>query len=406
MAEQATEHALVRRLIEHPRDPAVLGAVYRATFADPRRYAELLSAAAAETADELAGSHWLAEAASVRLEALGETLAAMALLEEALDRDPLNDRAARLLESVLRRGGELQRVARFLKAHVARVEQHLGVDPNLAEAASDTYERLGLLLADTLADHEGAVVALRRALELKRFARDTPRKSAPPDSAWHWRGSQANDDAPDDEDMRDTLVSPIPVQLVSEVPRVPRTEPSPPPSASALPDLIAADASEDRLMGLFEALHTIRSCDTVFEASALVLQIARDAIRCTGGMVHLFDATRGDFVVVAAAGSHHETLLRGRTPGTDPVLRAAHDRLDTLVVGSQDPRLVGGRFQVIRPHNAVACTPVQQDAQWLGAIELVDPVGRETFASPDRHAMTYVGERFADCLIERDLTLD
>jgi GAF domain-containing protein len=53
----------------------------------------------------------------------------------------------------------------------------------------------------------------------------------------------------------------------------------------------------------------------------------------------------------------------------------------------------------------VLCAPVQLDGQNLGAIELIDPLEPGGFTDGDRHAMTYVGERFAEFLSDRSIVL-
>src|SRR5690349_18116803 len=86
----AAQDPFVTRLVNHPYDHEALFSVYQATAKDPRAYASLLVEAASRTGEDVAASHWLTEAARVELQVLKDERRTLRLLEEALERDPLN----------------------------------------------------------------------------------------------------------------------------------------------------------------------------------------------------------------------------------------------------------------------------------------------------------------------------
>lgn len=165
----------------------------------------------------------------------------------------------------------------------------------------------------------------------------------------------------------------------------------------------AEEPPPDPLLAVVEALHALRRSEDVVEGAALVLRTALSAIPCAAGLVHVCDVSTRDFVIVAASGGEQAEIVGTRTTEGDPWLARVLREMQALTVDASDPALTGARFRVVRPLHAVLCSPVQFDGRPLGAIELVDPVRTRTFTAADRHAMTYVGERFAEFLADRSI---
>src|SRR5262245_17550439 len=98
----AKQNPFVQRLVDHPYDHEALFAVYQATAKDPNAYSSLLVEAASRTREDVAASHWLTEAARVQAQVLHDEKGTLRLLEAALERDPLNLRAAEQIVELYR----------------------------------------------------------------------------------------------------------------------------------------------------------------------------------------------------------------------------------------------------------------------------------------------------------------
>jgi hypothetical protein len=296
--------------------------------------------------------------------------------------------------------------------------------------AADAYEALAQHYVDECGQPEAAIPVLRKALSLaRRAARHTasasPSKedSVPPIDEGRSRIVRAVEsvfipqlDEPwvthEDEQPTNPQATSFPPTsnrgLTDPSPfrpseRVPITSLRPPPAPPSTPPAVG-----DRLMGLFEALHAVRFCREVREGAALVVQIVRDAFEAESVAVHLYDESTREYVVAAAQGTHHRTLVGIRTPEGDPLLsRAVHST--AAVVASpigQHALFTGERWTIVDPKRSVVCAPVLYSDGPLGAIEMTDPKTRDEFDAHDCDAMTYVGERVAEFLSERGLPLD
>jgi len=258
-----------------------------------------------------------------------------------------------------------------------------------------------------------ALAALRMALEIERArARQattpSPPPEGPPESSFRALGEGGPSNAapmPEpawsptpEREPRDTLPSPIPPSLSKEFARAAATKASP----KTIPP--ERDATFDPLLAVIEALHTLRRSDDVVEGAALILRTALDAIPSAAGLVHVSDVGARDFVTVAAAGDRNADMIGTRTPEGDPLLLLCLKEMQAITIeAAGSTALTGTRFRMLHPERAVLCAPVQLDGQDFGAIELIDPTGRARFSDRDRHAMTYVGERFAEFLADRSI---
>lgn len=400
----AAQNPFVVRLVDHPYDHEALFSVYQATAKDPRVYASLLVEAASQTSEDVAASHWLTEAARVELQVLKNEGGTLRLLESALERDPLNLRAAEQLVELYRAHNDDAELSQILEVRSAALRERCAQGTVELPRAALAFEKLSSDY-ESLGDANAAIAALRTALELERANSRNTAPSPPPDrpapSAPRIRTARLVSEQP---------AVPPPERSIS---RSPASEPrdtmrsSLPPlggKESIVPPEPPKEAASDPLLAVVEALHALRRSEDVVEGAALVLRTALAAIPCAAGFVHVCDVGTRDFVVVAASGPDQAEIVGTRTPDGDPWLGRAMRDMQALVVSASEAEwLTGPRFAIVRPLHAVLCAPVQFDGKPLGAIELIDPTRTETFTLADRNAMTYVGERFAEFLADRSI---
>ncbi|HVU04828.1 MAG TPA: GAF domain-containing protein [Polyangiaceae bacterium] len=396
-------------MVGRPHDRRALASVHQALGKDPKAYAALLERAAARTEEHTAASHWLTEAARVRTQTLGDDQAGVRLLEAALERDPLNLRAAEHLSELYRSHREDQELRAMLASRAKEIRKRYSSEPVPSQRAVVAFEKLSSVF-EALGDSASAIEALRTALELERAnsRHTTPSPpSAAPASGPAASSASARVEAPAPEPPwsaipssrpdRDTVRSSVPAEGAAS-----STEPV------SVPPVSAARASEmppsDPLLGVIEALHALRHADGVVDGAALVLRTALAAIPSVAGFVHVADLATRDFVVVAASGAQNTEIIGMRTSEADPMFAHALAAGEAIAVDATHPdALNGSRFLVICPTHSVLCAPVQYDGRTLGAIELVDPTRRSEFSAADRNAMTYVGERLAEFLSDRSI---
>jgi hypothetical protein len=406
----AEQRSYVQSLVDQPYDQHTLLTVYEAIGKDPKAYAALLVAAAESTDQHTAASHWLTEAARVRMQALRDDRGGVELLEAALERDPLNLRAAEHLVELFRARKEDAELEGLLRARAAALHDRYVREPVELPRAAMAFEKLSGVY-EAIGDSSAAIAALRTALEIERARVRQTTPSPPPEgrpstSSFRALARQASSEAaPPPQPLvtarpeRDTLPSPIPA--ASKDP--PRRPEAPSGRVAAAP---SRRAPGDPLLSVIEALHALRRSDGVAEGAALVLRTALDAIPASTGLVHVADLGSRDYVVVAACGEHNAEMIGSRTTDGDRVLARAFDAMQAIALDiAAGSAPVEARFRTIEAGRAVLCAPVQLDGQNLGAIELVDPLEPGGFTDGDRHAMTYVGERFAEFLSDRSIVL-
>lgn len=413
----AEHSSFIQSLIEKPYDQRTLLAVYEAMGKDPKAYAALLTSASERTDEDAAASHWLTEAARVRIVSLRDEKGGVRLLESALERDPLNMRAAEQLVELYRTRHDDAELAAVLRARVGALHERYVREPVELPRAALVFEKLSGVY-EALGDSTAAIGALRTALELERArvraTTPSPPPDGPPESSFRALAIDSNRagwSAPPPEspwtgspepESRDTLRSPIPARVRESLrgdPPSTRGDTEKPPSSPR-----PRSGGADPLLLVIEALHALRRSEDVVEGAALVLRTAMTAVPSVSGMVHVADVGTRDFVVVAASGEHNAEVIGTRTTESDPVIaRALGSQEAVLVEATSSGWLTGSRFRVLCPGRALLCAPVQFDGRHLGAIELVDPTGSAAFTDADRHAMTYVGERFGEFLADRSI---
>src|SRR5438477_3014142 len=163
----AKQNPFVQRLVDHPYDHEALFAAYQATAKDPGAYASLLVEAASRTREDVAASHWLTEAARVQGQVLRDEQGTIRLLESALERDPLNLRAAEHLVVLYRTYHDDAELSRLLRARGEALQARCSQAPVELPRAAVAFERLSGAY-EALGDTSSAIAALRTALELER----------------------------------------------------------------------------------------------------------------------------------------------------------------------------------------------------------------------------------------------
>jgi tetratricopeptide (TPR) repeat protein len=406
----AEQSSFVQSLVDQPYDQHTLLTVYEAIGKDPKAYAALLVTAAESTDQHAAASHWLTEAARVRMQALRDDRGGVELLEAALERDPLNLRAAEHLVELYRARKDDAELAGLLRARAAALHDRYVREPVELPRAAMAFEKLSGVY-EAIGDSSAAIAALRTALQIERARVRQTTPSPPPEgrastSSFRALARQASSAAPPPQPLfttrppdRDTLPSPIPApskesqRLAAKLTATESASPS-------------RRAPGDPLLSVIEALHALRRSDGVAEGAALVLRTALDAIPAATGLVHVADLASRDYVVVAACGEHNAEMIGSRTTDGDTMLARAFDAMQAIAIDVAAGAItVEPRFRKINAGRAVLCAPVQLDGQNLAAIELVDPLEPGGFTDGDRHAMTYVGERFAEFLSDRSIVL-
>ena len=55
---------------------------------------------------------------------------------------------------------------------------------------------------------------------------------------------------------------------------------------------------------------------------------------------------------------------------------------------------------------SVLCAPVQVSGRYLGLIELANPVDGQPYTDGDGHALSYIGEQFAEFVAAQGVVID
>src|SRR5882672_4285927 len=268
------QSSFVQSLVDQPYDQHTLLTVYEALGKDPKAYAALLVAAAGSTDQHTAASHWLTEAARVRMQALRDDRGGVELLEAALERDPLNLRAAEHLVELFRTRKEDVELAGLLRARAAALHDRYVREPVELPRAAMAFEKLSGVY-EAIGDSSAAIAALRTALEIERARVRQTTPSPPPEgrastSSFRALARQASAEAAASPEPlfgarpeRDTLPSPVPAAS--------RERRSEKPSGRQTVSL-SRRAPADPLLSVIEALHALRRSEGVAEGAALVLR--------------------------------------------------------------------------------------------------------------------------------------
>jgi hypothetical protein len=183
----------------------------------------------------------------------------------------------------------------------------------------------------------------------------------------------------------------------------------PKPAQRSDPIIRRRRLGEDLISQLFESMHELHFMRDIVSGAEFVLGVLNDTLPCELTLIHVFDINTGQFVLVRANGPGSDKLVLFRTPDQDPLFSQAMRRLHAVRVddAAADERFTGGRWGVIalEPRQAL-CGGVKQGGRYLGAIELINPGGGETFYESEANALDYICEQFAEFLTNRPIVLD
>jgi hypothetical protein len=185
--------------------------------------------------------------------------------------------------------------------------------------------------------------------------------------------------------------------------------PAVPGNRASVPSIPGNRLSGDELITtLFEAMHDLNFLRDPLEGADFVLSLVLDKLPCTVALVHFYDINTREFVVVRAVGPGATKAVQARTPEKDPLIaEAMHGRRAVVIAdATSDERAQKGRFTMIDTTcRSLVCAPVEQGGRFLGLLELVNPRDGGPFKEGDGHAVTYIGEQFAEFLAARGIVL-
>jgi hypothetical protein len=163
---------------------------------------------------------------------------------------------------------------------------------------------------------------------------------------------------------------------------------------------------DELIADLFEAMHDLHFLRDSVEGADFCLSLALEKIPSRAGIVHLYDIDRREFVVACVRGPNQESLLLRRYPEADPILSAAMRRQRAIVWGDASQTNGLERYVMLGGAQSLVVAPVQLSGRFLGAIELMDPTDGSPFSDQEGHALTYIGEQFAEFVGTRGVTVD
>jgi hypothetical protein len=149
---------------------------------------------------------------------------------------------------------------------------------------------------------------------------------------------------------------------------------------------------------LFEAMHTLHFLRDSLEGAEFILALVMEKLPSAVGLVHFYDINSREFVVVRAVGPGAAKALQIRTSEKDPLIAEAMGGRRAVVIddAKMDPRAQNGRWALIGSCLSLVCAPVEQGGRFLGLLALSNPRDGGPFDESDGHALTYMGEQFAE----------
>jgi len=160
---------------------------------------------------------------------------------------------------------------------------------------------------------------------------------------------------------------------------------------------------------LFEAMHDLHFLRDSLEGADFVLALIMDKLPSVVGLVHFYDINAREFVIVRAVGPGAGKLLQIRISEKEALISEAMHKRRAVVIEDaiEDPRARNGRWALIETRcHSLICAPVEQGGRFLGLLEVANPRDGGPFQEGDGHALTYIGEQFAEFLSTRGVVLD
>jgi GAF domain-containing protein len=187
------------------------------------------------------------------------------------------------------------------------------------------------------------------------------------------------------------------------------------PMPVAAPRAAAPSSPAVRLSGveliadLFECMHDLHFLPDALAGADFVLGLMLDKLPSAVALVQFYVFDAREFVVVRAVGAGAAKVMQLRTNEKEPLIAEAMLKARAVVLddAATDPRVQNGRWALIGdPPRSIICAPVEEAGRFLGLLELSNPLDGQPFHEGDGHAITYIGEQFAEFLAAHGLVLD
>jgi GAF domain-containing protein len=160
---------------------------------------------------------------------------------------------------------------------------------------------------------------------------------------------------------------------------------------------------------LFECMHDLHFLPDALAGADFVLALMLDKLPSAVALVHFYDIDSREFVVVRAVGAGAVKVMQLRTSEKEPLIAEAMGKRRAVVLddAAGDARAQNGRWALVGdPPRSLICAPVEEGGRFLGLLELSNPLDGQPFREGDGHAITYIGEQFAEFLASRSVILD
>ena len=139
------------------------------------------------------------------------------------------------------------------------------------------------------------------------------------------------------------------------------------------------------------------------------MNVLGELIPCEGIVVHVFDLSKHEFVVVRAHGPNPRAALLHRTADGEPLVHGVMSRRGALVLDGAPtnlPPASGSLTKLGIEPRAVMCGAARLGGRYLGLIELANPAGGQPFHEGEANALDYVCEQFAEFVASKPIVLD
>ena len=163
---------------------------------------------------------------------------------------------------------------------------------------------------------------------------------------------------------------------------------------------------DELIADLFEVMHDLHFLRDSLEGADFCLTLALEKMPARGGIAHLYDIDRREFVVTCVRGHSLENTLARRYPESDPILIAAMRRQHAIVFSDTSSANELERYRAFGGAKALVVAPVVLNGRFLGALELMDPLDGSPYGDDEGHALTYIAEQFAEFVSTRGVNVD
>jgi hypothetical protein len=181
---------------------------------------------------------------------------------------------------------------------------------------------------------------------------------------------------------------------------------TPKPSASSPPSKRLV--GDELIAELFEASADLHFMADTLEGAEFVMALMREKIPSEVAVVSLFDINRREFVVVRQSGAEKSAVL-SRVPERASIPQEAMRTKRAVVVADAgaDQRARDERWNAMGVDlRSLICAPVEVGGRYLGLLELANPSDGGRFTDGDGHALTFIGQQFAEFVAQRGVIVD